>query len=69
MLSRIFEKVRITTSIQKEEGDSYECFLGLSSTSPFDPFNEAGSYPRLTSGASILRRTDGFILLTCFQVE
>jgi len=54
--------------ILQEEGDSYEGFPGLSSTTPFELFNEAGWYPRLTNGARVWRRIDRFILLTCFQV-
>jgi len=69
ILSRIFEIVRIRTIILKEEGDSEEGFPGLSSTTPFEPFSDAGWYPRRTSGASIWRRIEGFILLTCFEVE
>ena len=41
----------------------------MSSTTPFEPFSDAGWYPKRTSGASRLRRIDGLILLTCFQVE
>jgi len=69
ILSRIFEKVRIRTMILKEEGDSWEGFPGLSSTTPFEPFSEAGWYPWLTSGARVASRIEGLILLTCFQVE
>jgi len=35
----------------------------------FDPFNEAGWYPRFTSGERICRRMEGLMLLTHFQVE
>jgi len=69
ILSRTSEIVRIRTIILQEECDSYEVFPSLSSTTPFEPFRDAGSYPRRTSGASILRRIDGLILLPCFQVE
>jgi len=68
-LSRIFENVWMRTIILKEEGDSYEGFPGLSSTTPFELFSEAGWYPKLTSRARVWRRIDGFILLTLFQTE
>jgi len=42
ILSRIFEIVRIRTIILKEEGDTYESFPGLSSTTPFEPLSDAG---------------------------
>jgi len=69
ILLRIFENVRISTIILKEAGDSKEGFPGLWSTIPFNPFSEARWYPRLTSGERTWRRTEGLILLTCFQVE
>jgi len=42
---------------------------GLSRTIPFDPFREAGWYPRLTSGDRICRMMEGFTRLTCCQEE
>jgi len=69
ILLRIFEIVRIRTIIVKEEGAWSEGFPGLSSTTPYEPFSDAGWYPRRTSGASKWSRIEGLILLTCFRVE
>ena len=41
----------------------------MSRTTSFELFNDAGWYPRRTSGESMWRRIEGLILLTCFQVE
>jgi hypothetical protein len=69
ILSRIFETVRRRTIILKEAGDSYDGLPGLSRTTPFAPFSEAGWYPRVTRGERMFRRMEGFILLTFFQVR
>jgi len=69
ILSRIFETVRRRTIILKEEGDSYEGFPGLSRTTLFATFSETGWYPRETSGERILRRIEGLIAFTRFQVR
>jgi len=42
ILSRILETVRRRTIILKEEGDSYKGFPGLSRTTLFGTFSEAG---------------------------
>jgi len=41
ILSRIFVIVRIRTIILKDEGDSYQSFPGLSSTTQFKPLSDA----------------------------
>jgi len=55
--------------ILKEEGDSYEGFPGLSSTTPFATLSEAGWYASETSGKRLCWRIEGFIAFTDFQVR
>jgi len=55
--------------ILKEEGDLYEGFPGLSRTTLFATFSEAGWYPRATSGENIWSRIEGLIAFTCFLVR
>jgi len=61
--------VRRRTIIVREVGDLSEGFPGLSKTTPFATFKEAGWYSRETSGESMWRRIEGLIVFTRFQVR
>ena len=57
------------TIMLKEAGDLEEGLPGLSSTSPFDPFKEAGWDPRSTRRDSSWRRMAGLPSLNFCWME